>query len=336
MALDTLTTSNTFLDWLTRTNQLTILTNDLTDSEGPFYANSNVVIGNNKTLTVEGGIDLSVVYADTIVFNTDGSTLNSNSFISVLSSDIANANNEAANAYSLAYSANTEAYAAYDLAYSANSLAISANTLADSALTKATGAFTKANAAFDKANTASDGTQVVYDRANSAFTKANAGYDLATTANNLATSANSLASTANTTASNALPKAGGTMSGTIQMANNIIANAKTVSFNTFYSNTTTGNALVDFNLGQKQQLIVNGTSTLTFSYPGVGNYILVLKQGSNTVTLPAASSTWQYLNDTQAPSVANGKLNTGTYGGVLTILYTGSMNIASYSKIGAV
>jgi hypothetical protein len=90
MAINYLTTANTFQQWLIGTQDLITVANNLTDNiSGTFYANTNLVVGNtlnvvgNTTisgdLTVSGNITL-----DTIGFD-DLSVAGSGSFANTLS-----------------------------------------------------------------------------------------------------------------------------------------------------------------------------------------------------------------------------------------------------------
>ena len=63
MAINQLTTANTFQQWLVATQSLIGIANDITDGiGGTFYANTNMVVGGD--LTVTGNITL-----DSIGFN---------------------------------------------------------------------------------------------------------------------------------------------------------------------------------------------------------------------------------------------------------------------------
>jgi len=129
-----------------------------------------------------------------------------------------------------------------------------------------------------------------------------------------------------------LNKAGDTMTGNLNLGNNNVSNNKTVTYNSQIGVTpTTGAVAVNFATGQKQKLTMTGIATLSFAFPGVGHYQLVLVSGAFVVTWPAIDAAWQWLNAVAAPT-----LNTGTYGGVVSIFWDGVMAIASYNKIGAV
>jgi hypothetical protein len=58
MAINYITTANTFQQWLIGTQDLITVANNLTDNiSGTFYANTNLIVGN--TLTVVGNTTLS-------------------------------------------------------------------------------------------------------------------------------------------------------------------------------------------------------------------------------------------------------------------------------------
>ncbi len=77
MAINQLSTANTFQQWLTSSQSLISLTNNLTDggNSSTFYANTNISVANNVTiggdLTVSGNIILDAISFDDI--NSNGS-----------------------------------------------------------------------------------------------------------------------------------------------------------------------------------------------------------------------------------------------------------------------
>jgi hypothetical protein len=135
MAINYLTTANTFQQWLIGTQDLITVANNLTDNiSGTFYANTNLVVGNtlnvvgNTTisgdLTVSGNItldtigfdDLSVAgsgsFANTLSV-TGNSTFSNANVTSVLTANIARittANITTGNITSLVGTANTAIY----------------------------------------------------------------------------------------------------------------------------------------------------------------------------------------------------------------------------------
>ena len=93
MAINQLTTANTFQQWLVATQSLIGVANNLTDGVGgTFYANTNMVVGGD--LTVTGNITL-----DSIGFNdmnvagnlVVGGTANITTFVGTANTNIYNA-----------------------------------------------------------------------------------------------------------------------------------------------------------------------------------------------------------------------------------------------------
>ena len=76
MAINQLSTANTFQQWLTSSQSLISLTNNLTDggNSSTFYANTNLAIGGD--LTVSGNIILDAIGFDDINANGSGSFAN--------------------------------------------------------------------------------------------------------------------------------------------------------------------------------------------------------------------------------------------------------------------
>ena len=76
MAINQLSTANTFQQWLTSSQSLISLTNNLTDggNSSTFYANTNIAIGGD--LTVSGNIVLDAIGFDDINANGSGSFAN--------------------------------------------------------------------------------------------------------------------------------------------------------------------------------------------------------------------------------------------------------------------
>jgi len=73
-------------------------------------------------------------------------------------------------------------------------------------------------------------------------------------------------------------------SGIVIDDNDKMSSVKAFSFSGEYSNGVSGTAkTINFANGQKQYVELNsGTVTLTMSYPGVGNYVLRIKQNATT------------------------------------------------------
>lgn len=87
--------------------------------------------------------------------------------------------------------------------------------------------------------------------------------------------------------------------------------AKVVNFTEFDAGTSGTTKTIDFANGQKQKLQLTGNCTVTLSFPGVGNYQLILTQdgtGSRTVTWSGVS---RYVGSASAPSI-NGTASAST------------------------
>lgn len=143
--------------------------------------------------------------------------------------------------------------------------------------------------------------------------------------------------TQGTTADNALPKAGGTMSGDITLANNDLVTLKTASFNGEYNAGTNTALTPDFANGQKQYCTMGaGTTTITLntgSFPGVGHYQLRIIQDSTARSLAFSGTAYdagRWLNDADANDVnsANGGQS------ILSIFWNGTVAYLSMSKVG--
>ena len=96
MAINYITTANTFQQWLIGTQDLITVANNLTDNiSGTFYANTNLIVGN--TLTVVGNTTLS----NANVTNTlTANVANVNTFIGTANTAIYAAISAAANSSS--------------------------------------------------------------------------------------------------------------------------------------------------------------------------------------------------------------------------------------------
>jgi hypothetical protein len=190
------------------------------------------------------GTALVVSNNATINGNTQVNTLNAN-VITVITLN----NNYLNAAFSEANTAYTEAAAAYDQANTATIIGQNAFNLANTDYIISTAAYNQANVAtvlaqagFDKANTANVTAQAGFDKANSANVLAQTAYNQANVATISAQAAYNWANTANVTAqaaynqananyiyansafyvaNNALPKAGGTITGTLGVQQNL-------------------------------------------------------------------------------------------------------------------
>lgn len=94
----------------------------------------------------------------------------------------------------------------------------------------------------------------------------------------------------------------------------------------------TGTALtISFAGGQKQRATLTGNTTLTLSFPGVGNYQLILAQDSAGARTVAFAGTVSYLNSATQPPI-----NTAPNGRTLfSIFWDGTEQIIGVAKIGA-
>lgn len=107
MAINQISTANTFEQWLIATQSLIAFANSITDIGGTFTSNTSeyIITGN---LTLGNTITCTTVNTDVIIF-TDGTRLSSNV-------SIVNSYNHANGAFNKANSANVLAQAAYDYA----------------------------------------------------------------------------------------------------------------------------------------------------------------------------------------------------------------------------
>lgn len=88
---------------------------------------------------------------------------------------------------------------------------------------------------------------------------------------------------------------------------------------------------VDFSTGQKQLLTLTGNATVTLTFPGVGNYQILLTQdatGNRTVTWSGVS---RYVGSAMAPAI-----NTAANGStIVSIYYDGTNAWLAASKVNA-
>ena len=163
--INNLSTSNTFLQWLTTTQSLVSRLNILTEGGNTqtFQANTNIDIANNVTiggnLTVSGNITLDAIGFDDLIVAGSGSfgtTLDVTGNTTLTNATITYGNFTTANVITLVGGANTAVYANIS----------TVNAYAQSAGSYANSAFVKANSAYESQNTTG-----IY--ANSAFTAAN-------------------------------------------------------------------------------------------------------------------------------------------------------------------
>ena len=125
-----------------------------------------------------------------------------------------------------------------------------------------------------------------------------------------------------------------TLAGTQTLTNKTV-NGQTVDFVKFAAQYDAGNSstsvTIDFANGQKQKLQLTASTTITFSFPGVGNYLLRIYQdatGSRTVTWSGVSN---YVGSATAPAI-NSAANTST---IVSIYWDGSSAWLGASKVNA-
>ena len=116
-----------------------------------------------------------------------------------------------------------------------------------------------------------------------------------------------------------LPTTGGSMSGP-------------VSFNGEYARgNITGAVTIDFTNGQKTTATLTGNSTITFTFPGVGNYQLRLVQDATGNRTVSYANTPKYVGSATAPDI-NTAPNTET---ILSLFWSGSAIYLAGSKVNA-
>lgn len=229
MAINQLTTSNTFSQWLTATQSLIETANTLTDGKGAtFTANTKLeVAGTGSLLNVRTSGAINQLYSNsatianivssnivtstvnvsnTIVFS-DNTTINSNSFI--------------IRTFALANSAAEYANAAF-IAANTGSAVISAGLYANNAFSTANDAFIQANTPSHVANSASEYANGAFKVANTTTTVglyANSAFEVANAGLLKANSGFTIANSALVRASNSLDaNNGGTVTGTITIS----------------------------------------------------------------------------------------------------------------------
>lgn len=101
--------------------------------------------------------------------------------------------------------------------------------------------------------------------------------------------------------------------------------------NEYYIGNIAGGATIYFSNGQKARVILTGNVTLSFVFPGVGHYTLVLVQdgaGNRTVSYAVAP---RFVGRATAPDI-NVAANSET---ILTVYWNGSVSYITASKVGA-
>ena len=107
---------------------------------------------------------------------------------------------------------------------------------------------------------------------------------------------------------------------------------RTVIFESQYANGNSGTAkAINWSLSQKQSLVLSGNCTITQSFPGIGNYQLLLKQdatGNRSVTWSGVSL---YIGSTNQPAI-NTAANSYS---IASIYYDGTNIFLGVSKVNA-
>ncbi len=99
-------------------------------------------------------------------------------------------------------------------------------------------------------------------------------------------------------------------------------------------NATGAATTVDFNNGQKVHLNLQSNTTVTFAFPGVGDYKLLLIQdgtGNRTVSWTGGSNNPQYVGSASAPAI-NLPANTMT---MVSVYWSGSAAFIQAAKVNA-
>lgn len=130
-----------------------------------------------------------------------------------------------------------------------------------------------------------------------------------------------------------------TLTGTQTLTNKTLTsptlNTPTVNVVKFASQYSAGNSgasiTLNFSNGQKQSLTLNSNTTITLSFPGVGNYQIILTQdgtGNKTVTWSGVS---RYVGSATAPDI-NVTASSST---VVSLYYDGTNTWLAASKVNA-
>lgn len=130
-----------------------------------------------------------------------------------------------------------------------------------------------------------------------------------------------------------------TLTGTQTLTNKTLTsptlNTPTVNVVKFASQYSAGNSgasiTLNFSNGQKQSLTLNSNTTITLSFPGVGNYQIILTQdgtGNKTVTWSGVS---RYVGSATAPAI-NVTASSST---VVSLYYDGTNTWLAASKVNA-
>jgi hypothetical protein len=215
MAINQLTTANTFQEWLTATSELIAVANNLTNNTGGgFLANSSIFIeGSGSSLNVRTLANINTLQANTFNLTGNVATMNvtSNGYIGgdlfvygnvtisgnltldeigfddLLVSGTANIvgnttlsnttiNYGNLNTANVVYLVGSSNTAIYANITSARSIALSAGSYANAAFIHANSGFTQANASFIHANSGFIQANSGFNHANSGFIQANAAF----------------------------------------------------------------------------------------------------------------------------------------------------------------
>ena len=221
MAINQLTTANTFQEWLTATSQLVAVANNLTDNTGGgFLANSSIFIeGSGSSLNVRTLANINTLQANTFNLTGNVATMNvtSNGYIGgdlfvygnvtisgnltldeigfddlqvsgtaniVGNTTLSNTtiNYGNLNTANVVYLVGSSNTAIYANITSAVSFATSAGSYANAAFIHANSGFTQANASFIHANSGFIQANSGFNHANSGFIQANAAFTIANNA----------------------------------------------------------------------------------------------------------------------------------------------------------
>jgi hypothetical protein len=298
MTLTTVANTNTFFDWLTKTNQMITLWNTLTDGNASF--SGSITISNpsffngNASLNVTNGfirgdggllsnIRLSALVSNTItvVSNTKHITVVGTGLLGTnLFLNTANLSNSTADQSTANIASANSVYQVDSKILSAYATANAAFTGANSAALAVISAYTNANSAYGQANTATTDAANARAHANSAYAQANtasgggAAFDRANlanqTANTVTINAASAYDFANTTSTLAY------LIWTRANAANLTANTNAVTVVSAYgqANTATtdaANARAHANSGYNQANLARSTANAAFTVANTGS-----------------------------------------------------------------
>lgn len=188
MAIQQISTSNTFSQWLTTTQALVDKYNYYEFVANSVFDTANIVYGTSTSVNIKS----NTVNSQTIIVIGLSASVNSQSnIVNAQTALVISTYNSLQHYVNVAYSTSNSAYLHANAAYlTANQ----AYTKANGAYLTANQAYTKANLAYTHANSSYNIANLAYSTANSGYTHANSGY---TTANDAYTHANSAYNVAN-------------------------------------------------------------------------------------------------------------------------------------------